>query len=219
MSTISAETSAEIAAEAVRSPGCHATCALRSSGNPSKWWSRATSRSSSRGPRPSYSTQLEPRPCVRQVGPNLFSYTVGDGEKARIVKLALNLIIGGTTQLLAEALVLGERNGLERAKLLDVIGGSAIGSPYVKYKQGTLLSGDYTSTFTVNAAARRTYWAGARGRSMQPRCRCPSPRSCSELVEGCIAQGWGDLDMAVLVPHARAHCGHPAPHPSVHAIT
>lgn len=84
---------------------------------------------------------------LRQIGPNLFY--VGTAEQARIVKLALNLMLGGTTQLLAEALVLSERHGLDRAKMLEVIGGSAIGSPYVKYKTQALVQEDYSSTFTA----------------------------------------------------------------------
>ena len=45
-------------------------------------------------------------PLLLDIGPKLFY--VGADEQARIVKLALNLMICGTTQLLAEALVLSE---------------------------------------------------------------------------------------------------------------
>jgi 3-hydroxyisobutyrate dehydrogenase-like beta-hydroxyacid dehydrogenase len=135
-------------------------------------------------------------PALRDIGPNLFH--VGTGEQARTVKLALNLMIGGTTQLLAEALVLAEHHGLERQKMLEVITGSAIGSPYVKYKQGTLLSGDYTSTFTAALLHKDLDLAIAAGHDVSV--PLPVTTLVQQLVEDCIAKGMGDLDLAVLVP-------------------
>jgi 3-hydroxyisobutyrate dehydrogenase-like beta-hydroxyacid dehydrogenase len=63
-------------------------------------------------------------PTLRDVGPTL--YYVGEGERSRVVKLALNLVIGGTVELMAEALVLAERHGIDRAEMLEVMSGSAI---------------------------------------------------------------------------------------------
>jgi 3-hydroxyisobutyrate dehydrogenase len=83
---------------------------------------------------------------LRDIGPNVFY--VGPGEEARVLKLALNLMIAGNAQLIAEALVLGEANGLDRAKMLEVMGASADGSPFVKYKSAALVQDDYTATFT-----------------------------------------------------------------------
>ena len=65
-----------------------------------------------------------------------------------MLKLALNLMIAGNAQLIAEALVLGEAHGLDRAKMLEVMGASAVGSPFVKYKSAALVQDDYTATFT-----------------------------------------------------------------------
>ena len=50
---------------------------------------------------------------------------------------------------MAEALVLGEAAGVDRAKLLEVMGASAVGSPFVEYKTEPLLSDDYSATFTT----------------------------------------------------------------------
>jgi len=75
---------------------------------------------------------------------------LGEGEQARVAKLALQVLIGGTTELLAEALVLGESSGLDRSTLLEVIGTSVIGSKFVEYKSGPLISDDYSSTFTTD---------------------------------------------------------------------
>ena len=45
-------------------------------------------------------------PVLLAIGPTV--HHVGDGDQARIVKLAINSMIAGLAQLMAEALVLGE---------------------------------------------------------------------------------------------------------------
>ena len=74
---------------------------------------------------------------------------VGEGEEARIVKLTINLMIAGLAQLMSEALVLGEAAGVSREALLEVMGSSAAGAPFVKYKTEPLLRDDYSATFTT----------------------------------------------------------------------
>lgn len=86
-------------------------------------------------------------PVIRALGPSV--YYVGEGEEARVVKLAINLMIAGLAQLMAEALVLGESAGVERSTLLEVMGASAAGAPFVKYKTEPLLRDDYSATFTT----------------------------------------------------------------------
>src|SRR5581483_5728854 len=74
---------------------------------------------------------------------------VGAGEEARIVKLAINLVIAGLAQLMAEELVLAEGSGVAREALLETMGDSAAGAPFVRYKTEPLLRDDYSATFTT----------------------------------------------------------------------
>jgi 3-hydroxyisobutyrate dehydrogenase-like beta-hydroxyacid dehydrogenase len=84
---------------------------------------------------------------LRAIGPKVFY--VGEGERARVVKLALQVLVGGITELLGEAVVLGESGGVERERLLEVINASAVGSPLTGYKGDALLRDDYSATFTT----------------------------------------------------------------------
>jgi 3-hydroxyisobutyrate dehydrogenase-like beta-hydroxyacid dehydrogenase len=86
-------------------------------------------------------------PVLRAIGPTI--HHVGDAEQARVVKLAINLMIGGLAELMSEALVLGEAAGVPREALLEVMGTSAAGAPFVKYKTEPLLNDDYSATFTT----------------------------------------------------------------------
>ena len=152
------------------------------------------------GPRAAYDAA---EPMLRDVGPHHFY--VGDGEQARVVKLAVNLMLGGTTQLLAEALVVGERSGIDRAAMLEVVGGSAMGSPFVKYKTDALVADDYASTFTTRGMykdlALALECAGDVGVPL------PVTALVEQLLQGCIASGMGDVDFTALVPRLRREAG------------
>jgi 3-hydroxyisobutyrate dehydrogenase-like beta-hydroxyacid dehydrogenase len=140
---------------------------------------------------------------LRDIGPNLFY--VGAADEARIVKLAINLMIGGTAQLIAEALVLAERYGVERAKMLEVMGGSAAGSPFVKYKTDALVADDYSSTFTSSLMYKDLALALEAGH----RVAAPLPLTAAtqQMVQGCVAMGMGDDDFTALLPRLRREAG------------
>lgn len=55
---------------------------------------------------------------------------VGAGEEARLVKLAINLMVQMSTAVLGEALAFGTRAGLDRSMLMDAINDSIVASPH-----------------------------------------------------------------------------------------
>jgi 3-hydroxyisobutyrate dehydrogenase-like beta-hydroxyacid dehydrogenase len=140
---------------------------------------------------------------LRDIGPNVFY--VGSGEESRIVKLALNVMIGGTAELLAEALVVTEKYGIDRAAMLEVIGGTAMGSPFVKYKTAALVADDYSSTFS----SRLMYKDLALALEAAHEAGTPLPVAAltQQLVEACIAAGLGDADFTALLPRLRRDAG------------
>jgi len=140
---------------------------------------------------------------LRDIGPNVFY--VGPGEEARVLKLALNLMIAGNAQLIAEALVLGEANGLDRSKMLEVMGASAAGSPFVKYKSAALVEDDYNATFTSYAMWKDLTMALAAAH--EAHAPLPVTATIQQLVEGCIGSGWGELDLMTRLPRLRREAG------------
>jgi 3-hydroxyisobutyrate dehydrogenase-like beta-hydroxyacid dehydrogenase len=86
-------------------------------------------------------------PVLKAIGAVV--HYVGEGEQARIVKLAINLMIAGLGQLMSEALVLAEASGVSRSDMLDVMEDSAVGAPFVKYKKEPLIRDDFSATFTT----------------------------------------------------------------------
>jgi 3-hydroxyisobutyrate dehydrogenase-like beta-hydroxyacid dehydrogenase len=152
------------------------------------------------GPRDTYDAVED---LLRDIGPNHFY--VGAGEQARVVKLAINLMIAGTSQLIAEALVMAERNDIERADMLEVMGGSVMGSPFVKYKTDALIADDYASTFTTEGMYKDIALALENANSVGV--PLPVGALVQQLVQGCIAQGMGDIDFMSLLPRLRREAG------------
>ncbi|MGA8486079.1 MAG: NAD(P)-dependent oxidoreductase [Gaiella sp.] len=148
-------------------------------------------------------------PILLAIGPTV--YRVGDAEEARVVKLAINLMIGGLAQLMAEALVLGESSGVSRAALLEVMGGSAAGAPFVRYKTGALLEDDYSATFTTALMGKDLDLildaAGDAGVEL------PVTTGLQAIVRAAIEAGYADDDFMALFPFlastSRSHAAAP----------
>jgi 3-hydroxyisobutyrate dehydrogenase-like beta-hydroxyacid dehydrogenase len=143
------------------------------------------------GPEKAFS-ELEP--LLRAIGAKVLY--VGDGEQARVVKLVLQILIGGTAELLSEALVLGEAAGVERSKLLDAIGASAAGSPFVAYKSPPLLAGDYSATFTTALMLKDVDLVLDLAR--ERRVELPFARHLRRLLEATADGGHADDDFMAL---------------------
>jgi len=142
-------------------------------------------------------------PLLKTIGPNV--YYVGEAEQARVVKLALQVMIGGTAELMSEALVLGEAAGVSRERLLEVMGNSAVGSPFVRYKTAPLLEDDYSATFTTAMMKKDLGlllgFADERGVPL------PMTSELEGLLDDAIEAGYADLDFMALFLSLRERAG------------
>lgn len=76
-------------------------------------------------------------------------FFLGPGDEARYMKLVLNAMVGATSAVAAEAIALGERGGLSREAMMDVICSSAVSSPLLQYKREAIVKNDFTPAFSV----------------------------------------------------------------------
>ncbi len=63
---------------------------------------------------------------------------LGESGKGATAKLALNLLMGIEMQALAEAVVFGEKAGLDRSVLIRLIAASGYSAPVMKFKAGVM---------------------------------------------------------------------------------
>ena len=138
-------------------------------------------------------------PVLRAIGPAI--HYVGDAEQARIVKLAINLVIAGLAQLMAEALVLGEASGVSRGVLLETMADSAAGAPFVKYKTEPLLADDFSATFTTALMEKDIDLVLDAAR--QSEVELPLAQHLKALLRAAVEAGYADDDFMALYLHLR----------------
>jgi 3-hydroxyisobutyrate dehydrogenase len=144
------------------------------------------------GPRAAFELSL---PYLKMLGASV-SY-VGEGERARLVKICHNLVLGVVTQILAETTVLAERGGIARADYLDFLNDSVMGSTFSRYKTPAFVNLDFTPTFTGHLL-RKDFELGLEiGRQLN----VPLPVSAlvHQIVVNMIGNGLGDQDFASLL--------------------
>lgn len=74
---------------------------------------------------------------------------VGEGEVARLVKIAHNVFLGVVTQSMAEITLLAEKGGVTREAFLNFLNDSVMGSVFTKYKSPAFVNLDFSPTFTM----------------------------------------------------------------------
>jgi 3-hydroxyisobutyrate dehydrogenase len=96
------------------------------------------------GPQAAFA-QVEP--LIKAYAPGGVSY-VGEGELARVCKIAHNVMLGVVIENLIEITLLCNKMGVPRHAFLAFLNNSAMGSMFTRYKSPALVNLDWTTTFT-----------------------------------------------------------------------
>jgi 3-hydroxyisobutyrate dehydrogenase-like beta-hydroxyacid dehydrogenase len=142
-------------------------------------------------------------PLLRHLSARQFH--VGEGCEARVLKLSLNMMVGMSAAMMGEALALGMKHGLDRARMLEVIGASAVASPLIGYKLDMLRSRDYAPAFEARMMAKDfDLVLGAARASATP---MPLAAQVREGWSAMVAQGDGEADFFKYAELAAAAAG------------
>ena len=134
-------------------------------------------------------------PLIRTFGRGV-TY-VGEGEVARLVKIAHNVFLGVVIQSLAEITVLAERGGVSRAAFLEFLNDSVMGSGFSRYKSPALVNLDFHPSFT-NVLLRKDLQLGlAAGKELGV--PMPVAAATDMLVAQAIGAGYTEEDFATLI--------------------
>ena len=144
------------------------------------------------GPRDAYETV---EPYLEQLGRGV-SY-LGEGDLARLAKLAHNVMLGVVAQCLAEITVFAERGGVERHAFLDYLNKSAMGSIFSTYKAPALVNLDFTATHTSKMLRKDMELALTAARNLEV--PMPITNMTRDIVQTLIGNGHGDSDFAALI--------------------
>ena len=144
------------------------------------------------GPRDAYDAAA---PMLAALGQHV-TY-VGEGERARLVKICHNLMLGVVTQNLAEITVLAEKGGVSRAAFLEFLNNSVMGSMFTRYKTPAFVNLDFTPTFTPTLLRKDFDLGLALGDELGV--PMPVVAAAREPVQASLARGHAADDFAVLL--------------------
>jgi 3-hydroxyisobutyrate dehydrogenase len=131
---------------------------------------------------------------------------VGEGELARIWKIAHNTMFGVVIQNLCEITVLAEKAGIPRHVFLESINDSVLGSMYTRYKTPMLTNLSFDQvTFTPKLLLKDMDLgmgaAKAHGVAM------PSAAATRESIARLVGRGHDHIDFAVLLQETAKDAG------------
>ncbi len=133
-------------------------------------------------------------------------FYVGPSGSGATMKLVVNTLLGTGMQVIAEAVALGEKAGLERHRLLDVLAETAVVAPAHLGKLQRAMNGDYSPQFPLRLMNKDFglifYLAAAVG------ARMPATEAAFEVNARQSEQGQEqDFSAVILQMETRAHLG------------
>jgi 3-hydroxyisobutyrate dehydrogenase len=122
---------------------------------------------------------------------------VGEGDRARLVKICHNLMLGIVAQTLAEITVLAEKGGVSRADFLAFLNDSVMGSTFTRYKSPAYVNLDFAPTFTPPLLLKDFDLGFEAARELDvPMAVAAAAR---EAVQALVGSGYADVDFAALI--------------------
>ncbi len=129
----------------------------------------------------------------------------GEGDLARLVKLAHNIFLGVVTQSMAEITVFAEKAGVPRSAFLAFLNESVMGSVFTRYKSPAFINLDMTPTFTP-ILLRKDFDLGlAAARDLEV--PMPIASVTHQIVQQAVGHGNVDMDFSVLLLEQAAASG------------
>ena len=119
-----------------------------------------------------------------------------------IMKLAVNAMVFGLNQTLAEALVLAEKAGVDRELAYEVFANSAVAAPFVGYKREAHEHPESTPVaFALDLVAKDLDLAAALADEVGA--LVPQLETNRRVVGEAIRAGLGDADLSAIASHLR----------------
>jgi 3-hydroxyisobutyrate dehydrogenase-like beta-hydroxyacid dehydrogenase len=122
---------------------------------------------------------------------------VGEGERARLVKICHNLMLGVVAQCMAEITVLAEKGGVARADFLEFLNDSVMGSTFTRYKSPAYVNLDFTPTFTPQLLLKDFHLGFEAAREHDV--AMPLAAATEQIVQGLAGLKGNEVDFAALI--------------------
>jgi 3-hydroxyisobutyrate dehydrogenase len=128
-------------------------------------------------------------------------------------KVALNLLMGVQLQALSEAVIFGERAGLDRNQLIGLIAASGYSSPMMKFKSGVMARRAFErADFRLSLMRKDLLLAIADAQRMGV--PMPATTASYEVLTSAVNAGLGELDCAAVLSEVERMSGTTPPPPA-----
>jgi 3-hydroxyisobutyrate dehydrogenase len=122
---------------------------------------------------------------------------VGEGDRARLVKICHNLMLGVVAQCMSEVTVLAEKGGVSRADFLQFLNDSVMGSMFTRYKSPAYVNLDFKPTFTPALLLKDFQLGFETARELEV--AMPLAAATEQIVQGLVGISGNEVDFAALL--------------------
>ena len=124
------------------------------------------------------------------------SFYMGESGKGTSMKMVVNTMLGLELQALAEAITLGEKAGLDRKQLLDVLGQTTVVAPAHKAKLANAQKQEYPVNFALSTM--RKDFSLIMRLAAELSVPMPATAAAEQMYAAALAQGH-DEDFSVMI--------------------
>jgi 3-hydroxyisobutyrate dehydrogenase len=122
---------------------------------------------------------------------------VGEGDRARLVKICHNLMLGVVAQCMAEITVLAEKGGVSREDFLGFLNDSVMGSMFTRYKSPAYVNLDFSPTFTPSLLLKDFHLGFEAARELEV--SMPVAAATEQIIQGLVGIAGNDVDFASMI--------------------
>lgn len=136
----------------------------------------------------------EVEPYFNMMGQNIFH--IGETSKGSAIKMLLNMMLAQSMIVFSEAVLLGEKMGMDKDFLLELLPKTPVAAPFTKFKTGMIKSGEYDTNFPLELMHKDLHLATLTAyEKNQP---IYLANLAKELFAGAKETGLGRLDFAAI---------------------
>ena len=132
-------------------------------------------------------------------------YYMGPGQEARVMKLVIQSMVGAQFQSYAEALVLGEKAGVDWNTMIEILSECSAASTNIRNKVTEFQTRDFTPMSTVHVQLKDMNLVMDLAR--QYNVPIPVTAIATQYYNAMVASGRGDLDYAAILLVNEENCG------------
>jgi 3-hydroxyisobutyrate dehydrogenase-like beta-hydroxyacid dehydrogenase len=142
------------------------------------------------------------KPLLEVLGKGFY---MGDSGTGTTMKLVVNTLLGLGMQALAEAIAMGEKAGLPKGLLLEVLDQTAVLTPGQKAKLDNVKAGEYPAAFALSLMQKD--FALVLGQAYDGSVAMPATAAAEQMYTAAMARGLGHADFSVMIKYMEEVAG------------